>query len=160
VGGIAVKKFKITVNNKIYNIDIEKIVDEKAFVTVNSIGYEVDIERVREKRLEERGTKDIESVIETPIPAQRRIDTEIKPSASSTGDNKGGKIMAPLSGLIIDLLIKEGDRVKAGETVIRMEAMKMENDIISPGEGVIKKIMVTKGMEVREGEVLVELSKV
>jgi biotin carboxyl carrier protein len=59
----------------------------------------------------------------------------------------------------LHLLIKEGDRVKTGQTVLRMEAMKMENDIVSPQDGIIRKIMVTKGAEVREGDILIEFGK-
>lgn len=150
------KKFKITINDQTYDIDIESVVNEIALVKVNDITYEVEIERIREKRSDEIGRGITRSTPETSLPPQRKMDIDRKPSTSSANDNSSAKIMAPLSGLIIDLVIKEGDRVKAGDTVIRMEAMKMENDITSHRDGVVKKIMVAKGMEVREGEVLLE----
>jgi len=157
LGEADVKKFKITVNNQVFDVNIEDLVDEKAFVKVNGISYEVGIERIIEKRRDETGRKTLQNRSEISSLPQRKIDIDRKPPASSKVDNSGCNITAPLPGLIIDLLITEGDAVKSGEVVIRMEAMKMENDIISPRDGVIKKIMVTKGAEVREGEILVEL---
>jgi biotin carboxyl carrier protein len=63
-----------------------------------------------------------------------------------------------MPGLIIEIMVEVGDRVKAGETVVRIEAMKMENDIVSPADGVVTEVRTTKGKEVRENEVLMVLS--
>jgi biotin carboxyl carrier protein len=63
-----------------------------------------------------------------------------------------------MPGLIIEIMVEVGDRVKAGETVVRIEAMKMENDIVSPADGVVTEVRTTKGKEVRENEILVVLS--
>jgi biotin carboxyl carrier protein len=65
-------------------------------------------------------------------------------------------IKAPMPGLIIDLKIKDGDAVKAGDTLLILEAMKMENIIKSPGEGVVKSIKVKKGDTVEKNQVLIE----
>jgi biotin carboxyl carrier protein len=63
-----------------------------------------------------------------------------------------------MPGLIIEIMVEVGDRVKAGETIVRIEAMKMENDIVSPADGVVTEVRTTKGKEVREHEILVVLS--
>jgi biotin carboxyl carrier protein len=63
-----------------------------------------------------------------------------------------------MPGLIIEIMVEVGNRVKAGETVVRIEAMKMENDIVSPADGVVTEVRTTKGKEVRENEILVVLS--
>lgn len=69
---------------------------------------------------------------------------------------KVNNIKAPMPGLIIDLKISAGDSVKAGDPLLILEAMKMENILKSPGDGVVKSIKIKKGDSVEKGQVLVE----
>ena len=69
---------------------------------------------------------------------------------------KINNIKAPMPGLIIDLKIKSGDAVKAGDPLLILEAMKMENILKSPGEGTVKHVKVKKGDSVEKGQVLIE----
>lgn len=64
-------------------------------------------------------------------------------------------IVAPIPGLVVEVEVGEGDTVKAGQGIVIMEAMKMENELKSPADGVIKEIRVEKGTPVDEGELLV-----
>jgi biotin carboxyl carrier protein len=75
---------------------------------------------------------------------------------SSATANKVNNIKAPMPGLIINLKVAEGDTVKAGDQLLILEAMKMENILKSPGDGVIKKIKVKKGDSVEKNQVLIE----
>ncbi|MEQ8424427.1 MAG: biotin/lipoyl-containing protein [Cyclobacteriaceae bacterium] len=70
--------------------------------------------------------------------------------------SKINSIKAPMPGLIIDLKVKEGDVVKAGDQILVLEAMKMENILKSPGDGIVKKVKVQKGNSVEKGQVLIE----
>jgi biotin carboxyl carrier protein len=63
-----------------------------------------------------------------------------------------------MPGSILDVLVKVGDRVQAGDTVVKLEAMKMENDLQTPIAGVVKEVRVSKGVNVSVGEVLVVVS--
>lgn len=65
-------------------------------------------------------------------------------------------IKAPMPGLIIDLRIKAGDTVKAGDPLLVLEAMKMENILKATGEGVVKQVKVKKGDSVEKGQLLIE----
>jgi biotin carboxyl carrier protein len=65
-------------------------------------------------------------------------------------------IKAPMPGLIIDLRIKAGDAVKAGDPLLVLEAMKMENIIKSPGDGSVKRVNIKKGDSVEKNQVLIE----
>jgi biotin carboxyl carrier protein len=60
-----------------------------------------------------------------------------------------------MPGVILEVLVKVGDQVEAGDTVVKLEAMKMENDIKTPGSGVVAEVLVHKGANVTVGEVLV-----
>jgi pyruvate carboxylase subunit B len=63
-----------------------------------------------------------------------------------------------MPGSILEVLVKVGDRVEIGATVVKLEAMKMENDLQSPIAGVVKEVRVSKGDNVSVGEVLVVVS--
>jgi biotin carboxyl carrier protein len=66
------------------------------------------------------------------------------------------QIEAPMPGLILDIQVSEGDQVQEGDALLILEAMKMENVILSPRDGVVKKVAVTKGMAVDKKHLLVE----
>jgi biotin carboxyl carrier protein len=70
--------------------------------------------------------------------------------------SKINTIKAPMPGLIIDLKVQAGSTVKAGDPLLILEAMKMENIIKSSGEGIVKSVKVKKGDSVEKGEVLIE----
>jgi len=74
----------------------------------------------------------------------------------AVGAGKVNNIKAPIPGLIIDLRVKEGDEVQAGDPILILEAMKMENIIKSPGAGKIKTVRIKKGESVEKNQVLVE----
>ncbi|MDN3668376.1 acetyl-CoA carboxylase biotin carboxyl carrier protein subunit [Echinicola jeungdonensis] len=75
-------------------------------------------------------------------------------------NNKTGpqvkNIIAPMPGLIFEIRVKEGDKVKKGDPLLILEAMKMENIIKSPGDGEVKKIMVKNGDSVEKNKVLIQ----
>ncbi|MBU4310561.1 biotin/lipoyl-binding protein [bacterium] len=60
-------------------------------------------------------------------------------------------IIAPITGVIIDIKKRVGNRVKAGDILLILEAMKMENEIVTPGPGVVKEIKIKKGQRVKAG---------
>lgn len=66
-------------------------------------------------------------------------------------------IKAPMPGLILDVQVKEGDEVKAGEYLLVLEAMKMENTLTAPRDGIVKAIKVSKGQTVDKNQLLIEM---
>lgn len=68
-----------------------------------------------------------------------------------------GAIKAPMPGLVVRVEVEEGDPVKAGQTLVIIEAMKMENDLKADSSGVVSKVRVKAGEPVEKGAVLVEL---
>jgi len=92
---------------------------------------------------------------------------EIKDELDQVLDNMGfglkpGKVLtnikAPMPGLVLEIAVSDGQAVNAGDKILILEAMKMENSIAIPVNAVIKKILVAKGQAVDRGQVLVELS--
>ena len=77
-----------------------------------------------------------------------------KPAAPAAAGGAGTKVTCPLPGTVIAINVKEGDTVAAGQTLVVLEAMKMENNIDAERGGVVKSINVQAGATVMEGEVL------
>ena len=82
-------------------------------------------------------------------------------SGAGPGDGKGGaraaRIKPPMPGKIVSVAVNEGEEVKAGQVLLILEAMKMQNEIASPSAGTVKKIHVKPGQNVESKDVLVEL---
>ena len=142
------KSYKIKVNNKDYRVEIESISDNRAEVLCNDKRYEVSFEEASVK------TK-------TPVIARKAAVpiTDVSNTNRDTGTAGSNVVKAPIPGLIIDILVKVGDKVKGGDVVAKMEAMKMENNILAPMDGKIKSIKIKMGDSVLEGDVLMEMEE-
>jgi biotin carboxyl carrier protein len=79
----------------------------------------------------------------------------VKSGGAKIRESSATDIRAPIPGIISEIKVKVGDLIKVGDTVVVIEAMKMENPIKSPRGGSIKEILVSKGSEVQSGSVLV-----
>lgn len=73
-----------------------------------------------------------------------------------TGELDHREIVAPMPGLILDILVEPGQKVAKGDKLLVLEAMKMENVIKSAGDGVISSINVKQGMNVEKNQVLIQ----
>ena len=135
------KEYKYTINGNVYNVVIGDIEDNIAHVEVNGTHYNVEMEKKQKAA----------APIARPRPAA--APAAAKP-ASKPAASKGG-VKSPLPGVILDIKVKEGDEVKKGQTIIILEAMKMENSINADRDGKIASIKVSKGESVLEGTDLV-----
>jgi glutaconyl-CoA/methylmalonyl-CoA decarboxylase subunit gamma len=116
--------------------------------------YPVEIIRVKQNRYEIL-FNDISYTftIETPFSLERR-----KVLSSSHGKNDKLIIRAPMPGKIVEVPAREGAEVKSGEPVIILEAMKMQNEILSSVSGMVAKIAVKTGQNVMKDDILVEVA--
>jgi len=80
------------------------------------------------------------------------------PSAPATTAGGGIQVKSPMPGTLLSFRIAQGQSVKAGEVLLILEAMKMENEIVAPAAGVVAALRVAEGASVNTGDVLVELS--
>lgn len=91
----------------------------------------------------------------TRIPVELHDPRSLRARKGSAQDEKGPrKIVAPMPGRVVRVLVSEQTEVEAGQGVIVVEAMKMQNEIKSPKKGVVKKITAAPGAAVNSGEVL------
>lgn len=91
-----------------------------------------------------------------PVVVKDKFDLLLeKMGMNSNAGSKVNVIKAPMPGLIIDLKVKAGDVVKAGDALLILEAMKMENIIKCPGDGTVKTVNVKKGDSVEKNQVLI-----
>ena len=77
-----------------------------------------------------------------------------------TSNQNGSGVSAPIPGKIIEINIKEGELIKAGDTLMVLEAMKMENSIQMPQDGIVKKILIEQGKQVKANELLIEIESI
>jgi biotin carboxyl carrier protein len=82
-----------------------------------------------------------------------------KMGMNSNSGSKINNVRAPMPGLIIELKVNDGDEVKAGDTLLILEAMKMENIIKSPGDAKVKLVKVRMGDSVEKNQVLIEFNR-
>lgn len=119
-------------NNRSYNIEVIKAdYNEKNFVVlINGNKYHLTIKDKYDELLKSLG-----------------FDSFI--------GNKVKELKAPMPGLVLDIVVSEGSTVKKGDSLLVLEAMKMENNIKSPADGVVKKINIKKGVAVEKNQVLI-----
>ena len=143
------KEYTIKINGNDYAVIIKNVDNNVATVKVNDTSYEVEVSGLTVKS---------QPKIATPAPA---IPTTTPPAGmarpAATASVAAGDIKSPLPGVVLDLMVREGDTVKAGQKLMVLEAMKMENNIDSDRDGVVKSIRAHKGDSVLEGDVLMTI---
>ena len=138
------KTYKLTINGDRYDAHIVEYSETHARININGADYVINIEE--------------ESINSAPKLPEQEKAVPMAPSFSSNFDGKSGDLKAPIPGVIVSIAVKEGETVKKGQTVIIIEAMKMESEISAPVDGVIGKIMVKERAPVQEGDVLMQLT--
>ena len=102
---------------------------------------------------------EVEEVVEGGIVGddKKRRSMETKDPQKTTEATKEGEriVCSPMPAKVIKVVCKVGERVRKGDILIILEAMKMENEIISPFDGIIKDVKATEGMNVSHNEAMV-----
>jgi biotin carboxyl carrier protein len=128
-------KFHVIKKNKSFDVELEKADFNKReyIININSNSYTVKI--------------------------SNDIDQLIKEMGFTVGSSiKANSIKAPMPGIILSVNVEENQAVKEGETLLILEAMKMENAITAPKDGIIKSIFAKSGETVEKGELLIEMA--
>jgi len=133
-------KYVVTVNGKKFEVEVEKVG-----------GAAKSLSRQPVERAERREAVKAEPVVETKVAP---TPVEAAPTTTTTG---GTTITSPMPGTILDVKVNVGDKVKFGQTLAILEAMKMENDIPATADGEVAEIKVKKGDAVETDSVLIVL---
>ena len=148
------KKYSLKINGNPYEVKIEDINESStmARVTVNGTKYDVESEGGKAAATKKPQVVAVPQTA-TDISVTPKTPIATKPAAAPAAGG-GAKVTCPLPGTIISINVKEGDTVAAGQTVVVLEAMKMENNIDAERGGVVKQVLVQAGATVMEGDVL------
>ena len=141
------KEYKYKINGNPYTVSVGDIDGNEVIVEVNGTSYTVELEKAAAPK--------IKPVVRpaapaAPAPAAAPVKPVARPASAG-----GNGIKSPLPGVILDVKVKEGDAVKRGQTLLILEAMKMENDIKADHDGTVKSILVSKGESILEGTDLI-----
>jgi len=126
-------QYHLLYNNKSYNIEVIKLnTEEKTLILkVNSVKFHLQVKDKYDELLHSLGLDNL---------AAKKVN----------------EIKAPMPGMVLKILVKDGDEVKKGDPLLVLEAMKMENILKSPTDGVIKKIAAVTGVAVEKNQLLIQ----
>jgi biotin carboxyl carrier protein len=143
-------KYKITLNGKVYEVEVERgeaiVIDEYAASAPTPAPVPTPAPAPTPVPAPTPAPAPIPAPAPTPAPASV--------SAAPVKPAEGEKVSAPLPGTILEVAVREGDSVTAGQVLVIIEAMKMENEITSPQSGIIAQVLVSKGASVNTGDVM------
>lgn len=133
------QKFKIRVNGEVYEVEVEEIGGNPGCCAAPAPAV----------------APPPAPVAAAPAPpAPAAAPAAPKPAAPAAGGG-GGTLCSPMPGTILDVKVKVGDVVKAGDILLILEAMKMENELTADKAGTIKEVKVSKGQAVSGGDALI-----
>ncbi|MBQ7424347.1 MAG: biotin/lipoyl-binding protein [Prevotella sp.] len=146
-------KYQYTVQGVDYDVEIQDVEGNVAKVTVNGIPFEVETKQPI--KAAPKATKVKVAAPKPAVVAAPQPTPAAQPAAQAP--TSGTKVTAPLPGTITEVKVAVGQQVKEGETVIVLEAMKMQNNIEAETTGTITAVLVKQGDTVMEGSVLVTI---
>jgi len=145
----------LTVNDASSEVDIIALPQGGYSVKAGNKSYHLHIESIDYKSKTVTFNKDNKLI---PVEIEEPIDLLLKKMGINTANSKKlDNIKAPMPGLILNIMVKEGDVIKKGQPILVLEAMKMENVFKAPGDATIKAIKVNVGDAVEKGAVMLEL---
>lgn len=126
-------------------------------VTLNGKTYEVEVEHGKAVLLDEYEA--LAPAPAAPVAAAPSAAPAAAPAPAAPVNLAAGEtVAAPMPGNIIRVDVKQGDTVKAGQILVILEAMKMENEIVAPKDGTVAQLVTSKGSVVDTGDPLVVIA--
>jgi biotin carboxyl carrier protein len=158
------KTYKIKVNdtynysidaNTIKNLDVIQNNDNQFHVVANTKSFMID---VLQSDFQKKKYKISINGNSYSIEIKDELDQLIKElGLTINGKQKDSNVKAPMPGIILEIQVDKGQEVVEGDTLLVLEAMKMENMLTAPKDGIIRSINVKKGVTVEKGELLIEM---
>lgn len=123
-------------------------------ITVNGVAYSVAVEEVGAASAPVAAAP-VAAPVAAPAAAPAPVAAPAAAPAAAAPVAGGEKVNAPMPGTVLDVKVSEGAAVKKGDILLILEAMKMENEIMSPCDGTVKQIVAAKGASVNSGDPLI-----
>lgn len=142
-------KYQLEINKKTFDVIISSVSGSTARVIVNGETYDVLI-----NNFPDVSTAPVKIANSQPSSAVEDVPVQSPPPVSLSCQTQGVPILAPIPGLILDIKVKVGERVEANQPVAVIEAMKMENTIVTHIAGTVKEILVQKRSEVSTRDII------
>jgi biotin carboxyl carrier protein len=155
------RRYDVSINSKQYSVVVKKYTQQNAELEINGKPYSVKLDTpITTSTLTSAPVQSMPVQVPQPAyvppPQAHAAPTPSAAPAAAVSQTAASEVIkAPIPGSILDILVKVGDSVKVGQTVLKMEAMKMENDINTTGSGEVKAIRVSVGDAVNQGQELV-----
>jgi glutaconyl-CoA/methylmalonyl-CoA decarboxylase subunit gamma len=146
-------EYVLKMGGREYRAAVKELTPERATIEVDGKEYRIDLVQLGRRPAAAR-----EAVRGVPAPALAPVTAPAAPRRESAAAGEG-VVAAPMPGMVLALKVREGEKVQAGQTLLLMEAMKMENAIAAPFAGTVTRVHVREGDSIGEGDRLVELDR-
>lgn len=153
-------KYNFRINGHDYQVDVNSVEGGIADVTVNGTDYKVELADAVPAPAQQAARPAPQATFTAataPQTTAQATQTAAQTATASAPQGKGEVVTAPLPGVILDIKVKVGDAVKAGQTVAVLEAMKMENEIEATASGTVTAVNAGKGDSVLEGAAIITI---
>lgn len=167
-------KYNFRINGHDYQVDVNSVEGGIADVTVNGTDYKVELADAVPAPAQQAArpapqatftaapapqatAQAAQTTAQAPQATAQAAQTAAQTATASAPQGKGEVVTAPLPGVILDIKVKVGDVVKAGQTVAVLEAMKMENEIEATASGTVTAVNAGKGDSVLEGAAIITI---
>jgi biotin carboxyl carrier protein len=142
------RRYRVTVNGNVYDVEVEEVLEEQVHGSAPG----------RQDEPGHAGTQPQAGTVGAPRSSQvgdsQRAGTEPFGTAGPES-GEGTQVKAPLAGVILSVGVEAGSKVKRGDVLVSLEALKMENEIQSPVDGTVSYVGVREGQDVQSGALLV-----
>lgn len=151
-------KYNFRINGHDYQVDVNSVEGGIADVTVNGTDYKVELADAVPAPAQQAARPAPQATFTgAPAVTPQATAQAAQTATASAPQGKGEVVTAPLPGVILDIKVKVGDVVKAGQTVAVLEAMKMENEIEATASGTVTAVNAGKGDSVLEGAAIITI---
>lgn len=149
------KNYRITVNGNVYDVTVEETPAGAYLAPAQNVGYQ-QTAQFQPTQTQQVQYQQNASVAQAPVLESQPVQ-QVTGQTESAAEGKI-RVLAPMPGKILKVSASVGQNVKKGETLLILEAMKMENEIVAPQDGVIASINVSVGSAAESGELLATLN--
>ena len=146
------KEYKLKINNNSYTVVINDVTDDAVLAEVNGTQHVVEIDTIAS--LSPLPSSETAATVSASA-VQSSVTSAAQPAASPASKAGSGSIVTPIPGQIISISVALGEKVRTGQKLLVLEAMKLENSITATMDGTIQEILVKEGDVVGQGQDLI-----